>query len=109
MIVELCRLSEIAHQGAKRVMVGALAVAVVRAGDGVYAIEDRCSHADVALSEGEVVDCSIECWLHGSAFDLVTGEPMSPPAVTAVPVYPVTLTDDADPVVLVDLPEGATA
>lgn len=107
MIVELCRVSDIAPQGAKRVMVGTTAVALVRAGDGVYAIEDRCSHADVALSEGEVVDCSIECWLHGSAFDLVTGEPMSPPAVAAVPVYPVTLTDDADPVVLVDIPEGA--
>lgn len=109
MKVELCRVSEISPQGAKRIMVGGAAVAVVRAGDGVYAIEDRCSHADVALSEGEVVDCSIECWLHGSAFDLVTGEPLSPPAVTAVAVFPVTLSDEADPMVIVDLPEGVSA
>ena len=36
----------------------------------VYAISDVCSHADVSLSEGEVEDCTIECWLHGSRFDL---------------------------------------
>ena len=53
----------------------------------VHAIHDICSHADVALSEGEVDGCTIECWLHGSRFDLRTGEPTGPPAVSAVPVY----------------------
>jgi len=101
--VEVCRLSQVAPQGAKRFMVGATAVAIVRTTDGVFALEDRCSHADVALSEGEVVDCSIECWLHGSAFDLTTGEPQSPPAVSPVPVYRVTLSDNEDPAVFIDV------
>ena len=41
----------------------------------VYAVDDVCSHAEVALSEGEVDGCTIECWLHGSRFDLRTGKP----------------------------------
>ena len=99
----VCRLSDIAPLTAKRVWVGERAIAVVRTSEGVFAIDDRCSHADVALSEGEVVGCTIECWLHGSAFDLTTGEPLSPPAVTAVPVYPVHLSDDDDPTVSIDI------
>ena len=104
MSIAVCRLSEIAPMSAKRVLIGETAVAVVRTAESVYAIDDRCSHADVSLSEGEVVDCTIECWLHGSAFDLVTGEPLSPPAVTAVRVFPVRLSeDDDDPTVSIDI------
>jgi 3-phenylpropionate/trans-cinnamate dioxygenase ferredoxin subunit len=63
-------------------------VAVVRIGDEVHAVSDVCSHAEVALSEG-VVDPSgtIECWLHGSQFDLRTGEPQEPPAWEPVQVF----------------------
>jgi 3-phenylpropionate/trans-cinnamate dioxygenase ferredoxin component len=64
-------------------------VAVVKSGDDVYAIRDVCSHAEVPLSEGEIYDHTIECWLHGSCFDLRTGEPTGPPATEPVPVYPV--------------------
>ena len=44
----------------------------------VHAIRDICSHADVALSEGEVDGCTLECWLHGSRFDLRTGRAHRP-------------------------------
>ncbi len=70
-------------------------VAVVHTKDGkVYAIHDVCSHANVALSEGEVVDGEIECWLHGSTFALNTGKPTCLPAVDPVPVYPVKIEGD---------------
>jgi 3-phenylpropionate/trans-cinnamate dioxygenase ferredoxin subunit len=70
-------------------------VAVVRTSSGkVYAIHDVCSHANVALSEGEVVDDEIECWLHGSTFSLATGKPTCLPAVEPVPVYPVKIEGD---------------
>jgi 3-phenylpropionate/trans-cinnamate dioxygenase ferredoxin subunit len=72
---------------AKRVVVGDQVVAIVHTTEGLFAIEDRCSHADVALSEGEIDGCTIECWLHGSAFDLTSGEPLSLPAITPVRVY----------------------
>ncbi len=75
-------------------------IAVVRIGDEVFAIGDRCSHANYSLSEGEVDpdECTLECWKHGSAFSLRTGEPETLPATQPVPVYPVTL--DGDEVVV---------
>ena len=71
-------------------------IALVRdAADQVYAIHDMCSHANVPLSEGEVADGEIECWLHGSTFALSTGKPSCLPAVEPVPVYPVKIEDGA--------------
>jgi|AntAceMinimDraft_11_1070367.scaffolds.fasta_scaffold92327_2 3-phenylpropionate/trans-cinnamate dioxygenase ferredoxin subunit len=71
-------------------------IVVVNTAEGMFALDDRCSHAEVALSEGEVDGCFIECWLHGSAFDVRTGVPTSPPAITAVKTYLVS-TDTTDP------------
>ncbi|RKS84190.1 3-phenylpropionate/trans-cinnamate dioxygenase ferredoxin subunit [Motilibacter peucedani] len=82
------------------VTVEGVQVAVVRTDEGFFAIQDRCSHANVKLSEGEVDGCELECWLHGSMFDLRTGKPSGPPATAPVPVYPVTLAGDD---VLVDV------
>lgn len=81
---------------ATRVDGGPSDVCVVRIGDDVYAIGDRCSHANVSLSEGDIdeEDRVIECWKHGSAFSLVDGQPQSLPATTAVPVYAVTVDGD---------------
>ena len=50
----------------------------------------------MALSEGDVTGCEIECWLHGSSFDLRTGEPLSLPATVPVPVYPVIVSGDGE-------------
>jgi len=86
-----------------RVVVAGVPVALVRvdtAEGGVHAVHDICSHAEVSLSEGEADGCAIECWLHGSTFDLRTGQPLSLPAIRPVPVFPVTV-DGGD--VLVDV------
>ena len=111
----VARLSELAQPSVVRVVLEGIPVAVVRCDEGtVHAIGDTCTHADVSLSEGEVDGCSIECWLHGSRFDLVTGKPLALPAIRPVAVYPVTI-HDGD--VLVDvtttvsagqIPTGAT-
>ncbi len=94
-------LSQVPEVGAVRVVIDKVPVAVVRDGNGdLHAIGDTCTHADVSLAEGEVFDCVIECWLHGSEFDLNTGEPLSLPAIRPVPVYPLTV-EDGD--VLVDV------
>jgi 3-phenylpropionate/trans-cinnamate dioxygenase ferredoxin subunit len=69
-------------------------VAVARVAGEIYAIRDVCSHAEVLLSEGEVYDHTVECWLHGSCFDLRTGQPTGPPASAPVPVYPVKIEGD---------------
>jgi 3-phenylpropionate/trans-cinnamate dioxygenase ferredoxin subunit len=75
------------------VEVGDILVVLVRQGDSVHALRDECSHAELALSEGEITSRGIECWLHGSCFDLRTGAPSAPPATEPVEVYPVTITD----------------
>jgi 3-phenylpropionate/trans-cinnamate dioxygenase ferredoxin subunit len=77
------------------VEVDGVPVAVVHtSGGALHAIHDVCSHANVPLSEGEVVDGEIECWLHGSTFSLSTGKPTCLPAVEPVPVYPVKIEGD---------------
>jgi 3-phenylpropionate/trans-cinnamate dioxygenase ferredoxin subunit len=79
-------------------------VAVVRDEDGdLHAVDDTCSHANVSLSEGEVDGCTVECWLHGSRFDLRTGKPTSLPAIRPIAVYPVRV-EDGQVLVDVDAP-----
>ncbi|MEV6809046.1 non-heme iron oxygenase ferredoxin subunit [Streptomyces sp. NPDC017248] len=92
--VRVCGLSELAEDTPKRVELDGTPVSVVKTGGEVFAIHDICSHANVSLSEGEVEDCQIECWLHGSAFDLRTGKPSGLPATRPVPVYPVKIEGD---------------
>ena len=87
--VRACALSEVPEQGALGVEVGDMPVAIIRADGELFALRDVCSHEEVALSEGEVYDHTIECWLHGSCFDLRTGQPTGLPATEPVPVYPV--------------------
>jgi nitrite reductase/ring-hydroxylating ferredoxin subunit len=104
-----CLTEDVPEGGALRVELdgpdgGVVEVAVVRAEDGtLHAISDVCSHGAVSLSDGEVEGCTVECWLHGSRFDLRTGEPLGPPAVRPVPVYPLTVDGER---VLVDV-DGA--
>ena len=89
-----CAVADVADGTAVRCVVDGVPVAVVRSDGELYAIHDVCSHANVALSEGEVEDGSIECWLHGSRFDLSTGRPSGLPATKPVPVYPVKIDGD---------------
>lgn len=101
-VVRLCALDELTDGGVRRFEVGDRALAVVRIGNDVYAIEDRCSHRDVPLSDGEVEadDCQLVCALHGAAFDLETGEAATLPATRPVPVYEIRVADGDVTVVL---------
>ena len=100
--VRACGLDEVPEQGAVKVDdIAAFPIAIVRDAGSLHAIYDVCSHAFVFLSEGEVSDCAIECWLHGARFDLRTGAALSLPATEPVPVFPVKVEDDA---VFVELP-----
>ncbi|MDX6230786.1 MAG: 3-phenylpropionate/trans-cinnamate dioxygenase ferredoxin component [Frankiales bacterium] len=89
-----CAVADVPDEGAIRVIVGGIPLAIVRSEGEVYAIYDVCSHQDVPLSEGDVEDGAIECWLHGSRFDLSTGRPIGLPATKPVPVYPVKIDGD---------------
>lgn len=102
-VVRVCAKDDLEPGSAQRFEVGGLRIALVRIDDEFYAIGDRCSHEDYSLSEGEVLseERELECWKHGSTFDLRTGEPCSLPATQPVPVYAVRVEGDD---VLVELP-----
>ena len=95
-----CSLDEFRDGEAIGAKIGDQEVAIARDGDEIFAVEDICSHAAVALSEGEVEGCTVECWLHGSRFDLRTGKPTGLPATEPVPVFPTQISGDD---VLIDL------
>ena len=88
-----CAPSDVPEDEALGVTIGSYDVAIARHGDEFFAIQDLCSHAAVALSEGEVEECTVECWLHGSRFDLRTGEPTGLPATEPVAIFAVEIRD----------------
>ena len=96
MSVRLCGRDDMKHGEARRFDVEGRRIAVVRIDDTYYAVGDTCSHAEVSLSEGEVICESkeIECWKHGSTFSLETGEPQTLPATQSVPVYDIRVEGD---------------
>jgi 3-phenylpropionate/trans-cinnamate dioxygenase ferredoxin subunit len=83
---------------------GGRTIGVYNCGGRLFAIEDRCSHDDGPLCEGdwEPEACVVVCPRHGSRFDLESGIPMSLPAFAAVATYPASLVDG---VVVVDVPD----
>lgn len=87
-------LSELSPDAAKRVVLDGTPIAVVLDSAGaVHAIGDTCTHGDISLSEGFVEDDTLECWAHGSKFELTTGKPLSLPAYEPVPVFAVEIID----------------
>lgn len=97
--IRVCALDELTIGQAALAVVEDRRICIVRTGEReVHAVDDTCSHANVSLSEGDVDGCTIECWLHGSRFDLRTGEPTGLPATRPVAVHHVEL--DGDDVLL---------
>jgi 3-phenylpropionate/trans-cinnamate dioxygenase ferredoxin component len=92
--VRACAAADVSTEEALGVTLGERDVAIARDGDEFFAIENLCSHAAVALSEGEVDGGTIECWLHGSRFDLRSGKPTGLPATEPVATFPVEQRED---------------
>ncbi len=90
----VCAFDDLGDDTAIHVDVDGVPVCIAKSCGEVFAIYDVCSHQDVPLSEGEVEDCTVECWLHGSRFDLRSGKPTGLPATRPVPVYPVKIDGD---------------
>ena len=102
------RMSDLEDSKPVRVVVDGDDVLLAKIGTDVFAVSDICTHSEVSLSEGEIEGCSIECWLHGSSFDLRTGQPSGPPATTALQTYEVTLETETDnPMIFISIAESA--
>ena len=105
--IRVCSLGELSPSSARKVVVDGKPVAVVMDSAGaVHALGDTCTHGEISLSEGFVEDDALECWAHGSKFDLATGKPRNFPAYEPVPVYTVLVEGDD---VLVDVDQTISA
>jgi 3-phenylpropionate/trans-cinnamate dioxygenase ferredoxin subunit len=95
-IIDVCPKTELGPGQMRLVEWEDLEIGVFNCAGTVYAIEDRCSHDDGPLVEGELDqdECTIECPRHGSRFDLKTGQPKSLPAYVPVDTFPVIIEDE---------------
>jgi 3-phenylpropionate/trans-cinnamate dioxygenase ferredoxin subunit len=94
-VIEVCPITELPPGGMRLVNWEDLEIGVFNCAGTVYAIEDRCSHDDGPLVEGELDEqaCTIECPRHGSRFDLKTGKPITLPAYVPVDTFAVIIED----------------
>ena len=94
--ITVCKLAELGEGQMRLIEAGERTIGVFRCADGeLYAIEDRCSHDDGPLAEGEfdAGSCTVECPRHGSLFDLRTGKPRTLPAYRPVSTFGVRVDD----------------
>lgn len=95
--ISVCKLAELPQGEMRLVEVDGRKIGVFHCGDGeLRAIEDRCSHDDGPLAEGEFdpAACTVECPRHGSLFDITTGKPKTLPAYRPVETFEVRVEDD---------------
>jgi len=99
--VRACAFNDLADPGTLAVELNGVPLVIVRNDGEFYALDEFCTHEDVSLADGEVYDHTVECWLHGSCFDVRTGKPTGPPATKPLAIYQVRIDGDD---VLVCLP-----
>ena len=94
-MIDICRLEELPPGERKLVEWEELEIGVFNCGGDILAIEDRCSHDDGDLVQGELDEehCTVECPRHGSRFDLRTGKPLTLPAYVPIDTFPVSVED----------------
>lgn len=92
--VRACALSEVPDRGTHAVELNGIPLVVIKSEGEVFALDEFCTHEEVSLADGEVYDHTVECWLHGSCFDLRTGKPTGPPASKPLATYPVRIDGD---------------
>ena len=94
-LIDVCPLSELPPGAVRRLEWEEIELMVVNCNGDVLAMEDRCSHDDGDLADGDidVETCSVECPRHGSVFDLRSGKPLNLPAYVPVETFPVVVED----------------
>ena len=94
-LVDVCPLSDLPPGAVRRFEWEDLEIMVVNCNGEVLAMEDRCSHDDGDLADGEIdlERCAVECPRHGSLFDLRTGKPLNLPAYVPIETFPVSVED----------------
>ena len=94
--ISVCSVAELPPGAMRLVEHDGMKIGVFNCDGTIYAIEDRCSHDDGPLAEGEFdpATCTVECPRHGSLFDLTTGRPRTLPAFKPVQTFATAVADD---------------
>jgi 3-phenylpropionate/trans-cinnamate dioxygenase ferredoxin subunit len=92
-VIRVCAVADLAIGEAVR-LDGEVPIAVFNAGGELYAVDDTCTHQDASLADGYLDECTVECPLHASCFDLRTGQPSGPPAKVALATHAIVVKDD---------------
>ena len=87
--------SELARGKTLCVVVGDTEVLLCHTPEGIFAVDNLCTHAAEKLQEGRLKGCRLHCPLHGAAFDVRDGSALSRPATQPLPTYPVRIEGDA--------------
>ena len=88
-----CAVDEVPEQGTLGVELNGRPLVIVRSEGEIYALDEFCTHEEVSLVDGEIYDHTVECWLHGSCFDLRSGKPTGPPATKPLATYQIRVED----------------
>ncbi len=89
-----CAARDVPDLGTFAVELNGVPLVLVKSQGEIFALDEFCTHEDVSLADGEVYDHTVECWLHGSCFDLRTGKPTGPPATKPLSTYQVRVDGD---------------
>jgi 3-phenylpropionate/trans-cinnamate dioxygenase ferredoxin subunit len=94
-IIDICKLEELPPGATRIVKWEELEIGLFNCGGEIFAVEDRCSHDDGTLADGELdqQSCTIECPRHGSLFDLRSGRPLTLPAYVPIETFAVLVED----------------
>lgn len=104
--VKICRLDDVPLTEMRCVSLADRNVLVAHTGDGVFVADEMCTHEDARLCDGNLSGHLVKCPLHGSRFDLTTGEVLDDPAEDNLVVYPVDIEDD---IIYADMGEATSS
>ena len=92
----VAKIDEIPDGGMRQVIAHGEPIGLYRRGTEIYAISDYCTHEETFLTEGEFEPelLEVECHLHGSRFNVATGDVRILPAIKPVPTYEVKIEGD---------------
>lgn len=94
--VKIATISDIPQNGMRAFEYNGRRIAIFNAAGNYYATDDTCSHDDASLTEGwyEPEDETVECPMHGSRFNIKTGQALTLPAFEPIAVYSVRIEGD---------------
>lgn len=100
--VPVMQLAEIPQGSMQTRVLEGREIVICHTREGVFALDNICTHAHARLCEGRLRATRLVCPLHGASFDIRDGRALGPPAVVPLPTHPVRVADDAIEVCVAD-------